>query len=328
MIKMIKILYILFACTLFSQESHEFSGTKAANWLKIETGTRAIGMSGAHTAAGRGITSIQYNPSSITHIDGTELYYTQSKYILGISKNVLGYGLKLASNNYFGMNLFYLNSGDIEVTTEQTPSGTGEMYQVTNFCLNTVYGRQINERIRAGVTLKVIREDIYTAYMNSYAFDFGGTYQLAGLMLGFSINNVGPQVKFYGQGLDQAVSSELSVDEKLARVSESFDIPTIARLGISTSSPIEVMGSSFLLACDLVKPSDNSFSLNTGMEYSWEKTVFLRAGYHLGHDSGSISGGLGLKWKAIELDVAYAHYQTFNTVHYSSPYQIGLIFSF
>ena len=74
-------------------------------------------MSGAHAAAGRGITSVQYNPSSITHISGTELYYTQSKYIAGITKNVLGYGLRLSPNDYLGMNLFYLNSGDIGVTT-------------------------------------------------------------------------------------------------------------------------------------------------------------------------------------------------------------------
>ena len=34
--------------------------TSAANWLKLETGTRAIGMGGAYTAAARGISGVPY----------------------------------------------------------------------------------------------------------------------------------------------------------------------------------------------------------------------------------------------------------------------------
>ena len=332
--KLINIL--LFSLVLSQSDSHELAGTKVANWLKIETGTRAIGMSGAHTASGRGISSVQYNPASITHISGTELYYNQANYIAGITKNVLGYGLKLSPYDYFGMNLFYLNSGDIEVTIEQNPEGTGEMYQVSNLCLRTIYGRKVSENLRVGLTMKIIREDIYTAYMNSYAFDLGGTYNLKSpiepivpnLVVGFSFSNIGPEVKFYGQGLEQAVSPDLSVDEKLSRVSESFELPTMLRLGVSTPSPINFAGNNVLFAVDMVKPSDGGVSFNVGSEYSWKETVYVRGGYHLGHDSAGLSAGFGLKWKAIELDIAYTDYQIFNSIHFSNPYQMGLIFSF
>ena len=37
-------------------------GTCAGNWLKLETGTRAIGMGGAHVAAGNGVYAAPYNP--------------------------------------------------------------------------------------------------------------------------------------------------------------------------------------------------------------------------------------------------------------------------
>ena len=328
--------YILCFSLAFTQsESHEFAGTKVANWLKIENGTRAIGMSGAHTASGRGVASIQYNPASITHVSGTELYYNQSKYIAGITKNVLGYGLKLSPYDYFGMNLFYLNSGDIEVTTERTPTGTGEMYQVLNLCLSTAYARKVGDNLRVGATVKIVREDIYTAYMNSYAFDFGGTYTFKPpvpifpkLTLGLSFSNIGPEVKFYGQGLDQTVSTDLSVDEKLSRVSESFQLPMVFRFGVSTPSPLSIAGNNILVALDLVKPDDNFVSLNSGFEYSWKDMVYIRSGYHLGHDSAGLSAGFGLKWRAIELDLAYTDYQIFNSNNFSNPYQMGLIFSF
>ena len=48
--------------------------TCAANWLKLETGTRAIGMGGAYTAAARGISGVPYNPSSIAFIENQEAF--------------------------------------------------------------------------------------------------------------------------------------------------------------------------------------------------------------------------------------------------------------
>ena len=36
--------------------------TSTANWLKLETSARAIGMGGSHVASGRGISGIPYNP--------------------------------------------------------------------------------------------------------------------------------------------------------------------------------------------------------------------------------------------------------------------------
>ena len=38
-------------------------GTAAANWLKLETNPRAIGMGGAFTSVGSGILGIPYNPA-------------------------------------------------------------------------------------------------------------------------------------------------------------------------------------------------------------------------------------------------------------------------
>ena len=47
-------------------------GTCAGNWLKLETGTRAIGMGGAHVAAGNGVYAAPYNPASIGFVKGSD----------------------------------------------------------------------------------------------------------------------------------------------------------------------------------------------------------------------------------------------------------------
>ena len=48
-------------------------GTCSANWLKIESGIRGIGMGGAHVAAGDGVYASSYNPASIGFVEGADV---------------------------------------------------------------------------------------------------------------------------------------------------------------------------------------------------------------------------------------------------------------
>ena len=70
-------------------------GTSAANWLKIDSGVRGMGMGGSQAASGRGLSGAYYNPASIAFIEKSEVYYSKSNYLAGITHNTLGYGTKL-----------------------------------------------------------------------------------------------------------------------------------------------------------------------------------------------------------------------------------------
>ena len=50
--------------------------TASGNWLKLETGTRAIGMGGAVVAFGDGIYAAPYNPAAIGFIDDSEAFFS------------------------------------------------------------------------------------------------------------------------------------------------------------------------------------------------------------------------------------------------------------
>ena len=105
-------------------------GTSAANWLKIESGTRGISMGGSQVASGRGLSGAYYNPASITFIESSEAYFSKSMYLAGITHNTLGYGRKMTPTDYFGIHLFWLDSGLMDVTTVPSPNGTGEKFDV------------------------------------------------------------------------------------------------------------------------------------------------------------------------------------------------------
>jgi len=162
---------ILFFCIAICQDPPDPPdavtkvGTSAANWLKIESGTRGIGMGGAQVASGRGLSGAYYNPASIAFIEGSEVYFSKSAYLAGIQHNTLGYGIRVTSTDYFGLHLFYLHSGDMEVTTVPSPDGTGEYFNVLDISLRMIYGKQLTDRLRIGGAIKYIREENYTTYM-------------------------------------------------------------------------------------------------------------------------------------------------------------------
>ena len=106
-------------------------GTAAAPWLKIETGIRAVGMSGAHTAAGRGLSSVTYNPASLGYIEGQEIVFNKTNYLAGISHNIIGYAKKISSTDIVGFHAFYLDSGEmIRRTVENHNAGFFRVYNV------------------------------------------------------------------------------------------------------------------------------------------------------------------------------------------------------
>ena len=69
--------------------------TAAFNWLKIETGIRAVGMGGAQVAAAEGVAGVPYNPASIGNMKASDAYVSKANYLAGISHNILAYGRKI-----------------------------------------------------------------------------------------------------------------------------------------------------------------------------------------------------------------------------------------
>lgn len=309
--------------------------TTSGNWLKIETGARGLGMGGAQVAAGMGVSGIPYNPASVAFIEGSEAYYGKSNYLAGISHNVLAYGTRFTGSDYVGIHLFYLDSGPMEVTNIYYPDGTGENFHVTNLALKLTYARRLTDRLKVGGTATYIRDEIYTTMMQSVAVDIGSNFDtgIYGFVLGMSVSNFGPEVRFGGEGLQQTVPDTLNVDKRLAKVTESFPLPLMFRLGIRNellgpgSEFIQSADHRLTVAVDGTNPIDYVVTGNLGLEYAWHELAFLRLGTHLGHDTAKMTAGGGLRYRMgrteLGVDYAFVDYGILNTTH-----QIGLSVQF
>ena len=229
----IKIVAVLFTGLLLAGDDCPNCGTYAANWLNLETGTRAIGMGGAHVAAGDGVYAAPYNPSSISSVEGIDMFFSNTEYVADIRHVVIGYATQLDQNSFVGLHIFYLDSGDIPVTTKPDPLGLGEYYKVKNTSIRGIYSRRLFDRLNIGFSVKYIRETIHTVYMQSFLIDLGSSFSnLYGTDIGFSLSNIGPDVQFHGPGLQYQDDAFPSGSGQQA--TEPQPVPLSLRLGVKS----------------------------------------------------------------------------------------------
>ena len=310
--------------------------TSAANWLKLGTSTRAAGMGGTFVAAGQGVSAIPYNPAAIAYLEGSEVYVSRTNYVADITYNVISYGTRLSASDFFGINIFYLDSGPIGVTTEEFSNGTNEDYHVISMSFKLAYARRMTDRLKVGVTLNYIRDEIYTTNMQSVAFDMGSNFDtgIFGIVLGMSVSNFGPEVQYGGEGLQVPVADSLDVDGRLNKVTESFPLPLMFRLGIqkdiigpSENATLKSSTHRLSFAMDGTNPTDYTVHGNAGIEYAFRELAFLRAGTNIGHDTAGFAAGGGLFFKmgsmSARVDYAFINYNILKLMHQVS---IGLEF--
>ena len=309
--------------------------TCAANWLKLETGTRAIGMGGAYTAAARGISGTPYNPASIAFINNQQAFLSQTKYVADITYSVLGYGRNMSGTDFIGLHIFALDSGPMDITTLDDPEGTGEQFKVTGVCIRGTYARRLTDRLRIGFTGKFIREDIHTAYMQTVAFDVGSNFDtgIFGFILGMSVTNLGPEAQFGGEGLEIDVPDDWDQNGDLAKVTEKFPLPMTFRMGFMNeivgpkSDFLKSENHKLIMSVDGINARDYVLYGTLGLEYGWKDIAYVRLGNRLGHDTAkwSVGGGFNIKSGSVgvALDYAYVNYSLLNFTH-----QFGLNFEF
>ncbi len=292
-------------------------GTDAANFLKLETGISGIGMGGAHVASANNISGIGYNPAAISFTKKSDLYFSMRNYLVDIQIGSIGYASKLSSTDYVGLYIFYLDSGDIERTTLDSPDGGIGYYKVQDLVLSGIYSKIVTDRLRLGVSLKYIREDLWTTNFNTVAFDLGSIFDtgIYGFILGMSVSNFGPEIQYTGEGLENENYDDL---EPQMWATDKFNLPLIFRLGVSN----ELMGKNSLfmknnfqklvVEADAVSPSDSKLYGSLGLEYSWNNMLYIRAGRYLNHHTAGMAFGAGLKYNlglfGFGLNYAYSGY--------------------
>lgn len=313
----------------FSREVTK-TGTTAAKFLSIGIGPRAISMGSAFSSIANDASAMYWNPAGTATLTQSELMVTYTKLFADINVEYLGLAIPAGELGSFGLSVTAVPYGEMEVTDEYNPEGTGEYFSAASYAVGLNYARSITENFIVGLNIKYIREDIRNSSASGVAFDIGTifTTPFYGVKFASSITNYGTKMQMAGEDLlvrhdpdrqragnNETVNANYETDE--------FDLPL--RLQIGLSKDFQFLNNQRLtVAVDAGHPNDNRQYVNVGGELAlFDNMIFFRGGYKSLFQLDSQEGltlGFGLNYGGlgalgVSLDYAYQNFEKLGDTH-------------
>ncbi len=261
------------------------AGTSAAPELLIPVGARGIAMGSSLISSVSGIDAIFWNPAGLARTTrGANATFSHMNHLTDIGIDYGAVSIGSPTLGVIGLSLKSIAFGDIPITTEDQPDGTGEIASTTFITLGATYSRQLADRISVGVTMNYIAERMERVSASGVAFNIGVQYSdvgsIPGLSLGVVVKNFGPAMSYEGSGLLRTgnvddVNRSGSFYELRAADSE---LPSTMEMGVGYSIKVDNEGSlNIVTSFQNNNFSDDEYKI--GGEYAYSEMFFVRAGY-------------------------------------------------
>ena len=274
----------LLAATQALAGSDGRKGTAGASELQIPVGARSTALGGAVASDVTGVEAMYWNPAGLAGITETEAMFSRTQYFADMRLNYAGVATRAGSFGTIGVAAKILSIGDVIVTTEQAPDGTGEVLHPRFSVLGLSWGRAFTDRVNFGATVNYVHEEVANNTASGAAFDFGVQYgtNWHGFRFGVAMKNIGTTMGFSGPGFDLAAHDPASDPNANPRVlsfsAAGFEMPSY--LALSTSAV--VAQSPHYRLVTLASFQNNNFSgdqVRGGVEWWYRDLVALRGSY-------------------------------------------------
>lgn len=262
------------------------AGNTGLAFLKLGVTSRAISLGDAVVSYNEDASATFYNPAAMFTGPNVNALFMHNEQVLGIRTEYLAVKVKF-NKLAFGVSLNNTSVNDIEI--REIPGEPLGTFTAQNFAFGLSAGYRVNNNFSFGLTGKFIYEKIYVDNANGFAFDFGGLYNYDKLSFGLSISNLGSM-------------NELN--------NESSKLPSSIRGGASYLLDLPKINATVRIGIDGYKVMDGGkVHANAGAEFLYKDFLALRVGYQSGYENKNLTTGLGIKYKAFNLDYAFVPYR-------------------
>ena len=288
--------------TLFCVQNLSFAGnpdrqgSAGAAELLINPWGRSSGWGGAGLATIRGLEAQYSNVAGTAFTKKTELIFARTQWLKGTDISINGFGLaqRVGETSVVSLGVTSMSFGEIERTTVENPEGGIGFFSPSFFSFTLAFAKEFSRSIYGGLAFKVISESISDVHARGIAFDAGIQYvtglkkgQKDNLKFGIALKNVGPTMKYSGDGLSfRDVISSSEVDLTIEQRSAKFELPSSLNMGASYDFKFGGADSLDIPSMHRITPaiafSANSFSkdqFRIGVEYAYKTYLMVRAGY-------------------------------------------------
>lgn len=314
-------------------------GEAGANQLLINPWARSAGLHSMHTSGVQGAEAMYLNVAGLSRLRKMELQVSHTRYLVGadININALGFAQRIGKGGAFGVSLMALDMGDLDLTTEDTPEGSGATFSPSFFNMGLSYSQMFESKVSVGVTAKFVNESVTNVRASAFSLDAGVQYVTGpkdNFKFGISLRNVGTKLRFSGEGLSTGLPNPgptFEYDNTYYVRSASYELPSQLNIGLSydwlfgTVTRLTVLGNF----------TSNAFSRDQaglGVDFHLNRYFSVRASYKSEFDAplrggestldNGLAGGFSVSTplkkgaeNSISFDYAYRTTGVFNGIH-------------
>ncbi len=262
-------------------------GTAGASELLINPWARSSAWGDAGVSSVNGLEATFTNIAGLAFTDKTQLKFNYSNWLgqAGIAFNSAGIAQRISEQDVIAVSVQAMNFGDVTITTVDLPDGGIGTFSPRTNVFNVGYARAFSQSIYGGVNFKVISSSTSNLKSSGVAIDAGIRYvsgEQDQLKFGITLKNVGPTIKYKGDGLANQVAYESDgMIATLEQRSASYELPSLLAIGGSYDF-IFNENNKLTAALAFTANSFSSDQYRAGVEYSLlqEKFAFkLRGGF-------------------------------------------------
>ncbi len=283
----------------------------AEEFLNLGLGARSYGMGGAFTSLANDATSFYWNPAGAAQIEKKTAFFMHSIHY----ENLMTYdGLTftlpgISKDKSLSLGILFLNIPDIwdtrnawEDTNNDSIPDEDEidyskltMFNDNEFAFYLNAAVRKNENLFLGFNVKFLRKSFAEYSANGLGIDFGVVYIPAQrIRLGVNFKDVTGSFLLWNTGQKEYIYPKMRTG---VTVIANFFFITQSRVNFSVDT--ELRADHRLATSQLSYKSINA-DIFWGMEYWFKNTVALR----IGSEWKSLSSGLGISYKGIDIDYA------------------------
>ena len=302
------------------------AGTTAAAFMGIGADARGMAMGNAQVAVADGPSALYWNPSGIAEASGPALSFSTTSWLVDSRLSYLGAVVDAGGMGQFGLSILAMDFGEMEVTSEENPDGTGERFTPLSFAAGVTYAKALTDRFAIGGTVKFVQERIWNERASGAAVDLGVRYTtpFRGLRIGMTLTNFGSNLKLDGKDLYEPIDREGQSGDNPnlpGRLqTDSWAMPLAFRVGVSVDA-FRNESQRLTVSADALAPSDNAQSASFGGEYTFRELFFVRGGYRQAFaadpDDQGWALGFGLRYGfgdlGLHADYSFREQQPFGT---------------
>lgn len=304
----------------------ERTGLSGYQFTKIDVDPRSAAMGSSIAADISGASSLYWNPAMASITGKSGIMASNTSYFVDIPMNYLA-GIWSIKNLTFGLSFQSVSSGEMDVTTEFYPQGTGQTFSTFHYSLGATVSQKLTDAFHYGATIRYYEEDLFGIEYRTVGIDFGFFFDVPSIPIRFAvaINNFGLDANPEGtvERLALQDDGQPIIEEDL----ENILLPTRFVLAMAadvyTSESIDILATT-----QITNYSDHAERFGFGLELKAFEQFMLRTGYTFGQDDikgPSMGGGveLGVGEQRFNFDYSYNRFTLLGEIH-RLAFQIAL----